>query len=407
MKTYIFVFLLSLPIFAEAQLLEFYSVTRLPSSVNSAGEESFPLLSPNGKELFFTRALYDGNIGGKFSGHDIWYSEHAGKDWKISSNAFVHMNNEGQNAMVGISRDGATRYFISASPKEKMNGIYFTRRINNYWTRPEFVPIPGISNQDFLGVFVSPDFDVILFSMKAADSRGDEDLYFSVKSSGQWAVPKNMGATINTTGFEISPFLSSDKKRLFFSSNGRGGEGDSDIFYSDRLYNSWETWSVPVNLGNTINSKKFDAYFSIYGDSIAFFSSNREGKFSDIFQVKVAHGKTVLAEGQRYLTQEEWSRQIGANVSDEILFPMQNGSLNASQKELLFYIANKIQLQKEVLFHLVVKEEENPKFTTSRLEAISQHLIQSGIDRERIIVKQVQSVMPSEKGVVEIRLIKY
>ncbi len=406
-KIFIFLLFSALPLTGISQILEFYSPQKLSSAVNSVGEESLPLLSPDGKQLFFTRALYEGNAGGKFSGHDVWYSEMTANGWKNSNNKFININNAGQNAIIGMSRDGNTRYFMNVSAKEKMFGIYITQRIKNYWARPEFVPIPGIDNQKFVGVFVSPDFDVILISMKALDSRGDEDLYFSVKtSSGQWSVPKNMGATINTPGFEISPFLSSDKKRLFFSSNGHGGEGNADIFYSDRLYNSWETWSVPVNLGKVVNSKKFDAFFSIYGDSVAYFASNREGKLSDLYEVKVAYGKTVLAGSQRYLTQEEWSGQIGSNVSDEISFPAKSGKLNASQKELLFYIANKLQLQRDILFHLVVKQEESVKLTTERLNAISQHLIQSGIDGVRIIVEQVEPIAKSDRGVVEIRLIK-
>jgi hypothetical protein len=395
------------PVFLRAQVLEFNAPQKLPTTVNSVGEEALPLLSPNGKELYFTRALYAGNTGGKFSGLDVWYSEASGANWKNSSNGFININNEGQNAIVGLSRDGATRYFVNASSKGKVSGIYLTKNINNYWTRPEFIPVPGIDNQNFLGVFVDPDFEVILLSMKTPTSRGDEDLYFTTKNSfGEWSAPKTMGTTINTTGFEISPFLSQDKKRLFFSSNGHGGEGDADIFYSDRLYNSWETWSVPVNLGKAVNSKKFDAYFSIYGDSVAYFASNRDGKFSDIYRVKVAPARSVLAKGQRYLTQEEWNREIGGKVSDEVSFRLQTGVLDAPQKEYLFYIANKLQLQKDILFHLVVKEEENPKFSTSRLTAITDHLVQSGIERERIITEQVEQVSKAEGGKVEIRLIK-
>jgi hypothetical protein len=403
----LYLILLLSPVCLLAQVLEFRAPQKLPGTVNSVGEEALPLLAPNGKELYFTRALYAGNTGGKFSGLDVWYSETSGESWKNSSNGFININNEGQNAIVGLGRDGATRYFVNASSKEKVNGIYVTKKINNYWTRPEFIPVPGIENQNFLGVFVDPDFEVILFSMKTPGNRGEEDLYFSVKNSfGEWSAPKTMGTTINTTGFEISPFLSPDKKRLFFSSNGHGGEGDADIFYSDRLYNSWETWSVPVNLGKVVNSKKFDAYFSIYGDSVAYFASNRDGKFSDLYQVKVAPARTVLKSGQRYLTQEEWNREIGAKVSDEVSFKLQTGILDASQKEYLFYIANKLQLQKDILFHLVVKEEENPKFSTSRLTAITDHLVQSGIERERIITEQVEAVTKAEKGRVEIRLIK-
>lgn len=396
------------PFFSTAQLLEFHSVRKLPPALNSTGEESLPLLSPGGRELFFTRALHAANAGGKFSGVDVWVSEASADSWKNPSNSLpAGINNEGHNAIVGMSRDGNKRYFMSALPNEKVSGIYVTSRISNYWTRPEFIPIPGIDNQKFLGVHVSPDFDVIFFSMKGTDSRGEEDIYFSVRNSDdKWLAPRSVGATINTRGFEMSPFLSSDKKRLYFASNGHGGEGDADIFYSERLYNSWETWSRPVNLGKEINSKKFDAYFSIYGDSIAYFASNRDGKFADLFEARVMHGKTVLSSAQRYLSQDEWNRHLGGTVSNDVIFGSQSTSLTASQQELLFYIANKFQLQKEILFHLIVREEEDAALTQSRLDAVRKHLEQSGIGETRIIIEQVEPVVKSRHGKIEIRLIE-
>ena len=396
------------PMATTAQLLKFQSVKKLPPSLNSTGEEGLPLLSPDGRHLFFTRALYAANSGGKFSGLDVWYSEASADAWKNPSNSLpAEINDDGHNAIIGMSRDGTKRYFLSAMPNQKVNGIYVTSRINNYWTRPEFVPIPGIDNQTFLGVYVSPDFDVILFSMKGSDSRGEEDIYFSVKNSAnQWSVPRSLGATINTRGFEISPFLSPDKKRLYFASNGHGGEGDADIFYSERLYNSWETWSLPVNLGKEVNTKRFDAYFSIYGDSIAYFASNREGKYADLYEARVTHGKTVLASGQRYLSGDEWNRKLGGSVSNEVLFATRKGELNASQKELLFYIANKLQLEKGVLFHLIVREEESDSLSKRRLAAITEHLEQSGIGAERIIVEQVEPAQKAGQGKIEIRLIE-
>jgi hypothetical protein len=403
-----FLYLAAAPHLSAAQLLEFYEAKKLPSAVNSTGEESLPLLAPDSHELFFTRALYAGNVGGKFSGLDAWWTVPAGDGWKSSTNNLPgNINDEGHNAIIGLSRDGNIRYFMNAGTNEKMSGIYMSRRINNYWSRPEFIAIPGIENQHFLGVYISPDADVMLFSMKASDSRGEEDLYFSVKNSvNQWSVPKNMGSTLNTTGYEISPFLSDDKKRLYFASNGHGGEGEADIFYSERLYNSWETWSLPVNLGKVVNSKKFDAYFSIYGDSIAYFASNREGTFSDIYQVRVKHSRTVLTGGQRYLNRNEWNTQLGGAVSDQISFPSGVSALNAPQKELLFYIANRLQLQKDILFHLVVEEEENAALRTKRLNAISEHLVQSGIGEERIIIEQVEPIEKSAQGKVLIRLIQ-
>src|SRR5690606_26812019 len=120
---------------------------------------------------------------------------------------------------------------------------------------------------------------------------------------------------------EFSPFLSADKKRLYFSSTGHKGFGDADIFYCDRLYNSWDTWSAPRNLGDKINTKSFEGYFSLYGDTIAYFASNRDGRYSDIYKIKVIPGNEILAYGQRYLTSEEMAEILGSpNVSRRVSF---------------------------------------------------------------------------------------
>lgn len=392
---------------SSGQSLRFYTVKKLPASVNSAGEEALPLLSPEG-QLFFTRALYAGNRGGKFSGIDIWQTELNGAGWKNATNSLSGgMNDEGHNAIIGISADGKKRYVLNAKSNQRISGIYVSSRNGNYWSRPEPVAIPGIENQSFLGIHVSADSEVILLSMKAPDSRGEEDLYFSLKTStGEWTTPRNLGPTINTAGYEISPFLSADKKRLYFASNGHGGEGSADIFYSERLYNSWETWSVPVNLGKEVNSKKFDAYFSIYGDSIAYFASNRDGRFADLYEVKVSIMRSVLRPGQRYLSSAESNRELGGAVSREIVFSPGKSALNAAQKELLFYMANKLQLQKSIIFHLVVEEEESQEQTELRLSAIREYLIQSGLSDERVIVEQTEPPAQGSSGRIEIRLIE-
>jgi hypothetical protein len=392
---------------AFPQLFEFNNVSRLPATVNTAAEEGMPLLSPDGKKLYFSRALYENNEGGEYGGQDIWMSELGGQGWKKATNAMGPMNNRHNNVVVGMSRDGKTLYFVNASPFQKMNGIYFSRLSGNSWGRPQLIYIPGIDNFDFIGFYVSPDQDVIFLSMRAADSRGSEDLYFSVKDiAGVWSRPKNLGATINTSGYEISPFLSEDKKRLYFASNGHKGEGDADIFYSERLYDSWETWSVPVNLGSGVNSKKFDAYFSIYGDSIAYFSSNRDSQYAELYQANVHRGRSILAQGQRYITREEWNSIVGKNVATDFVFPHRSSLLTAAQKELIFYIVNRLMLQKDVRFHLIVKEEEDSNVSRDRLKAINNHLKQSGIDPARVNEEQVFDIEKTQRGVIEVRLFR-
>lgn len=389
-----------------AQQFEFSDATKLSGSINSQAEESMPLLSHDGKKLYFIRALSEQNEGGMYGGQDIWVSEFSNGNWNKATNK-LSINTKDNNAVIGVDKDGKTLYFVDASHGRRMNGIYLTRIQGNRLSKPELIPIPGIANLDFIGFYVSPDRDVIFISMKAADSRGEEDLYYTTRNSaGDWQIPKNLGATVNTSGFEIAPFLSADKKRLYFSSNGHSGMGDADVFYTERVYESWETWSVPVNLGPVVNSKKFDSFFSMYGDTVAYFASNRDGKYADIYRVKVGESKTILGKGERYLSQDEWNNVIGKNVSGAFAFPHKSTLLTAGQKELLFYIVNKVMLERDYKFHLVVKEEEDPVASKERLTAIQTHLKQLGLDASRIKIDQVFEIERTQRGVIELRLYK-
>ncbi|MBL7877522.1 MAG: PD40 domain-containing protein, partial [Cyclobacteriaceae bacterium] len=213
-----------------AQELVFSDPIKLSSSVNSEDEELGIILSNDGKTMYFSRAFHDKNLGGKYAGTDIWMSKKDDQgNWMPAANVGKPWNNKRSNSVIGINHDNTVVYLLNAYSNK--SGIAFSKLINDEWSDPEVIPIPGINRNDFVGFYVNPAFDVILISMKGADSFGEEDLYVSLKdSSGKWTEPKNLGPTLNTKGFEISPFLSSDKKRLFFSSNGHGGFGDADVF---------------------------------------------------------------------------------------------------------------------------------------------------------------------------------
>jgi hypothetical protein len=369
-----------------AQILNYTVPEKLPPAINSEAEESMPLISPDGRKMFFVRAFSADNVGGRLTGHDVWVSDWDGQVWSKSTNKRFIFNDKNNSAVVGVSEDGNILYLLQSSSTKKLNGLYFARKKAGTWLKPEFISIPGLDAFGPAGFYVSPDFTAIIISMKGKDSKGEEDLYVSLKSIEGWSIPKNLGPVINTPGFEISPFLTADKKRLYFSSNGHEGEGDADIFYCDRLYDSWETWSAPRNLGDKVNSTKFDAYFSIYGDTIAYFASNRSARTTDIFKVKVYPGDELYAITQRYLSEKEMNDLLGGKVSRKIIFDKDNTELNAAQKELLYFIANKLLHKIDINFHIVVNEENDPKLSSKRQTAIYDFLRQSGIESHRVLI---------------------
>jgi hypothetical protein len=406
----IFFFLL-FPLCVSAQSWEFSEIKALDeNNINSDGEEVLPLLSPDGRTLYFSRVFYSGNHGGKYSGADIWVStfDDRQKIWSRPMPA-SRINDKGSNAVVGVGPDGKTVYVMKTNASGKPDGIYVTKKSGTSWEKLSSVPVPALDPAGFLGFYMSPDNEVLFISMKGADSRGEEDLYVSVKGAdGSWSPPKNLGSSVNTNGYEISPFLSQDKKRLYFTSNGHKGVGDADIFYCDRLYNSWDTWSAPKNIGDKLNSKGFDGYFSLYGDSIAYFASNRGGKMTNLYSVKVVPGNDVLAYGQRYLTTEETNKALGANVDRRLTFEDKNVELNSAQSELIYYIANKISLLREINVQLSVVEDNDPVLIEQRLKAIVNQMRESGLDNFRVVIannERTKRKNPS-KAIIDILLFK-
>ncbi|GAB5416492.1 MAG: hypothetical protein Crog4KO_09220 [Crocinitomicaceae bacterium] len=273
---------------ANAQWWNFTDPVALLGTVNQLEtEESMPVFSADSSTLYFVRTGDSENKGGE-DDQDIWQSSRQEDGSYGDVKRVKSLNNKFNNGVVGISQDGATMYLLNAyeGKKDTEKGIAKSSGSNGNWGTPEEISIPNLDIEgNFYGFHVSAAGNVIIISYNGPNSLGEEDLYYSEKVGDAWSAPRHMGAVINSGGFEISPFLSSTQDTLFFSSNGMGGEGDADIFYSVRQ-GSWTDWSAPKNLGNRINSPKFDAYFSYTGNR-AYWSSNRSSERSDIYTIDI------------------------------------------------------------------------------------------------------------------------
>ncbi len=120
---------------------------------------------------------------------------------------------------------------------------------------------------------LSPDGNTLYFTSNRSGGQGGYDIYACSRRGNVWAEPRNLGASINTPGDEITPFI--DGKTLYFSSDYHTGYGGYDIFKVEGL------GSEAVNLGTSINSSgdDFDLIFapSATGAQSGFFISNRKG----------------------------------------------------------------------------------------------------------------------------------
>jgi outer membrane protein OmpA-like peptidoglycan-associated protein len=274
---------------AQQPVLDFTEAVKLPGSVNGDAEESMPVFSKDSATLFFTRTYDKKSTGGEFD-QDIWMSV-KGSDGKYGVATRVdELNNKLHNAVFGVNKDGSVIYLFNAyeGKKDLEKGISMAVKKGKKWADPKKLIIPDLKIEgDFYGFHVNEEETIILISYNGTTTFGNEDLYVVKRQNdGTWSAPENMGNTINSAGYEMSPFLSKGMDTLYFSSDRPGGYGDGDVYYSVRTGSAWTDWTTPVNLGTKINTARFDAFFIRSGNTV-YWSSNRDAIRSDIWTAHV------------------------------------------------------------------------------------------------------------------------
>jgi outer membrane protein OmpA-like peptidoglycan-associated protein len=324
-----------IPIIAAIDLPELLSkglvVERLDTNVNSDFSEYNPLLSPDGKTLYFSRKNHPENVGGTSDKEDIWYSE-LGADgkWSLAKNMGPQFNNNQPNFVNTVSStpDGKAVVILLGNKyldKGKMvAGVSISSNVGGKWSDPKPLEIENDYNyNEKANYFLANTRKSLLMSVEREDTQGGRDLYVSFeKEDGTWTQPLNLGKVVNTVGEETAPFLASDDKTLYFSSNGFSGYGGSDVFMSKRLDETWTNWSPPENLGPEINTKLDDLFFNIPSTSeYAYYSRGVTVDNSDIYRVKMPMFMTpdpiVIVRGK--LVDARTGEPLGAKIIYERL----------------------------------------------------------------------------------------
>ena len=257
----------------------------LSQALNSTADEYMPVVTADGKTMYFCARNRDDNLGGEdiFMAHyesDIWQPATLIRD--LSSPVY-------HEAPVSVSADGNTLLMFYNS------SIYKVEKEYSGWS--EIQPMEMINSPFWeADAMFSSDGNAVIFVSDRpgaigtyhpanqgfhGSSNGNIDIYVSVKKGNSWSKPINLGRQINTPYCDRSPFLHPDMKTLYFSSDGRAGLGGLDIYKSVRLSDSsWTQWSEPVHLGKAINTPNNDWGYKISTDGrLAYFAASRNGNY--------------------------------------------------------------------------------------------------------------------------------
>jgi len=324
----VILFLLLFPLYVFAQK-DSLKKQPLGKSINTYFNELLPVISPDGKTLYFCRVGHPQNLGFEedISDTDIWIS-YLGKDssWSPAVNAGKPLNNKLNNFVCSITPDGNTillggYYDEFHLDKDK---VYYSKKTKTGWSNPKPLNIKNFYNNHQFGVYyLCNDGKTLLMSVERRDSYGDLDIYVSFHIDGNmWTEPMNLGNTINTKYDDTTPFIASDGVTLYFASEGHKGYGEYDIFMSRRLDSTWKKWSVPVNLGEEINSDEWEAYYRLDAQgTYAYFVSYAGGNDADIYRVRLPEeirpNPVVLVSG--IITDAVTKEPVEADVLYEFL----------------------------------------------------------------------------------------
>jgi len=277
-------------------------VNNLGSDINTQFTEAVPVLSADGKTLYFCGLDRPDGYGGE----DLYVSHFVNGEWTKAENMGNGINNETHQSPLSISTDG-NRLLVYGSYKTfyGRGDIYYTDRTAKGWDSLKCFSPPVNSKYFDSDAMITSDGKAIIFVSERpgnagalhrvgeyfhGDYLGNTDIFVCLKSDTGWSEPINLGTTVNTPSSERTPYLHPDGKTLYFSSDGHYGLGRMDVFKTTRLNDSsWTEWCEPVNLGKEVNSTQNDFGYKITttGD-IAYFSaykrSDNYGE-SDIYSI--------------------------------------------------------------------------------------------------------------------------
>ncbi|MEO9484499.1 MAG: OmpA family protein [Ekhidna sp.] len=227
--------------------------------------------------------------------------------------------------------------------------IYFSNLNGDQWSAPELLPKPinSMSN-DFGSSFTGDGQSMVFVRCDETGAIGSCDLYITQLNGNTWSVPQNMGNVVNTDKWESQPTINSDGNRIIFTSLRSGGYGASDLYMIEK--NHLGLWGTPQNLGSIVNTplSENSPFLAADGKTLYFSSTGHPGMGgADIFYTVFENGK--------WSTPENLGRPVNSRGNDT------NFSISASGNA--YMASSRLDEDNYDIFKVELPDELKPKPT--------------------------------------------
>jgi OmpA-OmpF porin, OOP family len=253
-----------------------YELVKMDKAVNTFRHEAAPIISPDGNTLYFFVQDHPENTMGKDDTQDIWVSK---KDtsglWSPAQHLTSPFNLHRSNQVFTVFEDGGLFVRGGRVKGEKGFSIVTNGSIREITVKD----FKAMNKGRFYGASMSEDRKHILLYFSEKENSQYSRLYISHQQpDGNYSRPELF--KLSSTTDDIGPFIGPDQKTIYFASarQAPGRQGGTDIYKSTRLDDTWMNWSVPVNLGKTINTSALDYYFTIDKSGNVFTSRANKGQ---------------------------------------------------------------------------------------------------------------------------------
>ncbi len=221
-----------------------YNMSSLGTPINDEQDNFRPVISGDGNTLVYITSLkfYDA----------FFYSIKKDGKWSEPINISSQITNDGNMIPTSLNMDG-TLLFVAIKGDDGKYDLGYSRLSDGEWNIVSKLNKYINTKQDETHASISADGNSLYFT---SDSKGigKLDIFVAEKDPilNDWTKITNLGKTINTESNETTPFITTNGKTLFFSSESHYNMGGYDIFYS--IKGEKGKWSEPKNIGYPINT---------------------------------------------------------------------------------------------------------------------------------------------------------
>jgi len=237
-----------------SQVSQRYELVKLGKNVNTANHEAAPVVSPDGKDLYYFTANTDGT-------QEVWVTHKDEKGWTDGKKLDSRINHSRANQVFGVLPDGSL--FIRGGRGKDELGFSLVSTGGSL-TELKVLNFKEMMRGKFYGATMSSDKKHIIMYFSEAVQSPRSDLYVShLQADGSYSKPVKLKITDGSD--EFGPFLNPNDKTLYYASDRSdpNKQGGADIYKSERLDDTWNNWSKPTNINKPVNTAAADDYYTV------------------------------------------------------------------------------------------------------------------------------------------------